>query len=294
MGVVVGVIVLVAILALVIVTSFRSIGPSEVGLVTKRIGRKLKARPARRPQRRGRLPGRPADAGPALQAVAHLRRRALPLGAGAAGPHRPRHRPGRRGRCPPAPSRPLYKPEFGNFADIRAFLADGGQRGVQRPVLPPGTTAPIHPVGFVVVTSDQVFGKVVSESTGRRSTQVDPNVAARSSTSPRRATRDIVGVVTTLEGPPSGDIASRIGGFADVTGDGGSRAGLARCGSSRRCCARRTTCTTTTRTTRRSSTTAAASACSTTRCCTARTCSTRSSCRSSCARCSSCARARSR
>ena len=39
--------------------------------------------------------------------------------------------------------------------------------------------------------------------------------------------RDIVGVVTTLEGPPSGDIASRIGGFADVTAmeaatDGGS------------------------------------------------------------------------
>ncbi|MEZ5209108.1 MAG: SPFH domain-containing protein [Acidimicrobiales bacterium] len=29
--------------------------------------------------------------------------------------------------------------------------------------------------------------------------------------------RDVVGVVTTLEGPPSGDIASRIGGFADVT-----------------------------------------------------------------------------
>ena len=47
----------------------------------------------------------------------------------------------------------VYKPEFGSFADIRTFLGNGGQRGVQRPVLPPGTTAPIHPVGFVVVTA---------------------------------------------------------------------------------------------------------------------------------------------
>src|SRR5206468_6586235 len=45
----------------------------------------------------------------------------------------------------------VYKPEFGSFADIRTFLANGGQRGVQRPVLPPGTTVPIHPIGFVVV-----------------------------------------------------------------------------------------------------------------------------------------------
>ena len=37
--------------------------------------------------------------------------------------------------------------------------------------------------------------------------------------------RDVVGVVTTLEGPPSGDIASRIGGFDDVHRDGGRRAG---------------------------------------------------------------------
>ena len=50
---------------------------------------------------------------------------------------------------------------------MRAFLDNGGQRGVQRPVLPPGTTAPIHPIGFVVITADRVFGKMVSESTER-------------------------------------------------------------------------------------------------------------------------------
>src|SRR5579859_8231294 len=42
----------------------------------------------------------------------------------------------------------VYKPEFGNFTNLRAFLGGGGQKGVQRPVLPPGTLAPIHPVAF--------------------------------------------------------------------------------------------------------------------------------------------------
>ena len=38
-----------------------------------------------------------------------------------------------------------YRPEFGNFADVRTFLSYGGQRGVQRPVLPPGTLHPSIP-----------------------------------------------------------------------------------------------------------------------------------------------------
>src|SRR5213082_1363502 len=32
-----------------------------------------------------------------------------------------------------------YKTEFGNFSSLREFVEDGGQKGVQRPVLPPGT-----------------------------------------------------------------------------------------------------------------------------------------------------------
>ena len=282
---------LVLLVVIVLLKSLHSIGPAQVGLVTKRIGRKLDERSVAGPPRRGRLPGRPADAGAALQALADLRRRALRLGPGAAGPRRPRHRPGRRCRCRPAPSPRDYRPEFGNFASIRTFLDNGGQRGVQRPVLPPGTTAPIHPIGFVVVTSDRTFGKMVSESTKQAVDQVDPSFLKVVNITPQ-GDRDLVGVVTTLEGPPSGDIASRIGGFNDVPRDGGRRAAR-RSRSSRPCCGRRTSCTTTTRTTRPSSTAAAASACSTTRCCTARTCSTRSSCASSCARCSSFARARS-
>src|SRR5207249_5011041 len=56
----------------------------------------------------------------------------------------------------------VYKPEFGMFSNLARFLAAGGQKGVQRPVLPPGTLAPIHPVGFVVITKRRVFGLPVS------------------------------------------------------------------------------------------------------------------------------------
>ena len=108
-----------------------------------------------------------------------------------------------------------YRPEFGNFASVRAFLDNGGQRGVQRPVLPPGTTAPIHPIGFVVVTSDRTFGKMVSDSTKQAVDQVNPSFLKVVNITPQ-GDRDLVGVVTTLEGPPSSDIASRIGGFNDV------------------------------------------------------------------------------
>src|SRR3954447_13703072 len=39
----------------------------------------------------------------------------------------------------------IYKPEFGNFADLASFISGGGQKGVQRLVLPPGTLLPVHP-----------------------------------------------------------------------------------------------------------------------------------------------------
>src|SRR5438876_588673 len=43
----------------------------------------------------------------------------------------------------------VYRPEFGNFTDLEAFLSGQGQKGVQRPVLPPGPLAPIHPIAFL-------------------------------------------------------------------------------------------------------------------------------------------------
>src|SRR5439155_5044381 len=109
----------------------------------------------------------------------------------------------------------VYKPQFGSFADVRAFLDNGGQGGVHRPVLPPGTTAPVHPVGFIVITGDQVFGKVIWDATQTAINQVEPSLLTVVHITPEGDT-DIVGVITTLEGPAAGGIASRIGGFSDV------------------------------------------------------------------------------
>lgn len=117
----------------------------------------------------------------------------------------------------------VYKPEFGNFTNLRAFLEGGGQKGVQRPVLPPGTLAPIHPIAFLVITATRVYGR-----------PVDPQILVRGPLAPvsfglpadqLRVTviapdgnQDVVGIVTTLEGDPlaPADIAGRIGGFADI------------------------------------------------------------------------------
>ena len=182
----------------------------------------------------------------------------------------------------------VYKPEFGNFSNLAQLRRDGGQKGVQRPVLPPGTLVPIHPVAFLVLTAQTVYGLPVSpdlvdavEAGGTLSARV-VRAHARPAAGRRDRARpggiDIVGVVTALEGEPlpSGDIASRLGGFDDVAALEATNAEAARrppTPSSSRCCsAARTRCTTTTRTSRRSSTPAARSACSTTRCSTARTC----------------------
>src|SRR6185436_19938181 len=57
----------------------------------------------------------------------------------------------------------IYKQEFADFRDLRAFVKGGGQKGVQRPVLPPGMLAPIHPVGFLVITKKAVYGVPISD-----------------------------------------------------------------------------------------------------------------------------------
>lgn len=121
----------------------------------------------------------------------------------------------------------VYRPEFGNFSDIRVFLDNGGQKGVQRPVLTPGTLLPIHPVGFTVLTASSVYGMPVSadllqisrsreglrpESFGLTPQQLQVTVIAP------QGQQDVIGIVTALEGEPlpSGDIASRLGAYADI------------------------------------------------------------------------------
>jgi uncharacterized membrane protein YqiK len=131
----------------------------------------------------------------------------------------------------------VYTEAFGNFTNLSLFVEGAGpkrikgQKGVQRPVLAPGTLAPIHPVAFLVITKPQVYGVPVSEELRGRMkgdrlgysafglgesaldvTRIEP-----------RATEsghvvDMVGVVTTLDGDPlpAGDISSRLGGFKDI------------------------------------------------------------------------------
>lgn len=153
----------IAVVALFVIwRSFWTIGPTEVGLVRKRIGPPLKEdgpvafHGEAGYQARLLMPGLrfklwplyvvtrhpmvqiPAgQVGVVIAQVGH----ALPIGAKSA----------------------RYKPEFGNFEDLGRFTTGGGEKGVQRPVLPPGTVAPIHPVGFLVITREAVFGKPIDE-----------------------------------------------------------------------------------------------------------------------------------
>jgi hypothetical protein len=130
-----------------------------------------------------------------------------------------------------------YKQEFGNFQDIRTFMGSGGQKGVQRPVLAPGTVAPIHPVGFLVVSMNHVYGVPVAEEYAHllhgkgggfthrafglsdeqlRVVRIEPRKIDEGKDTGQIV--DMIGVVTTLEGEPSpkGAMANRLGDFGDI------------------------------------------------------------------------------
>ena len=220
-----------AAIAAVVLSSIYSIGPTEVGLVRRRFGAKL---PGDNPlafrgeagyQAELLMPGlrfklwlvfavtkHPWVQVPAGQIGVVIAQvgEPLPIGAKSA----------------------IYKPEFGNFTDLRVFIEKHGQKGVQRPVLSPGTLAPIHPVAFLVITKPEVFGVPTSSELSSRSRskgelsyrafgleekQLD---VTRISPRPTEGGKviDMIGIVTALEGEPlpAGDIASRLGGFSDI------------------------------------------------------------------------------
>ncbi|MBN1499972.1 MAG: SPFH domain-containing protein [Spirochaetes bacterium] len=125
----------------------------------------------------------------------------------------------------------VYKNEFGNFSDLEAFVANGGEKGVQRPVLPPGTLAPIHPVGFLVITENRVYGVPVGDNLVSTESELNPQsfglrpeqlrvvkIEPKPKDSESIERIDTIGIVTTYEGDPlpSGDIASRLGGYSDI------------------------------------------------------------------------------
>jgi len=225
------IILLAAAVFIILLKSIYSIGPTQVGLVRKRLGAKL---PGDNPlafhgeagyQSELLMPGlrfklclvyavtkHPWVQVPAGQigVVIAQAGEALPIGAKSA----------------------VYKPEFGTFTDLKVFIEKGGQKGVQRPVLSPGTLAPIHPLAFLVITKPRVFGvpvsselSVLAQSRGQLTYQafgLEEKQLEVTRISPRPneggKVADVVGIVTTLEGQPlpSGDIASRLGGFSDV------------------------------------------------------------------------------
>lgn len=123
-----------------------------------------------------------------------------------------------------------YKKEFGNFIDLKAFITNGGEKGVQRPVLPPGSLLPIHPVAFLIISKKRVYGLPISHDLGEKGSQLAPkdfnlspeqlNVVEIKPATTRgdQGETDVVGVITTLEGKSlqAGHIASRLGGFKDI------------------------------------------------------------------------------
>ncbi len=126
----------------------------------------------------------------------------------------------------------VYKPEFGNFTNLQLFVEKGGQKGVQRPVLSPGTLAPIHPAAFLVITKPEVFGEPISSDLstlahkkgqltyrafGLEERQLEVTRIAPHPTEGGKVL-DMIGIVTALEGEPlpAGDIASRLSGFTDI------------------------------------------------------------------------------
>lgn len=125
----------------------------------------------------------------------------------------------------------VYKKEFGHFTDLETFIKAGGQKGIQRPVLPPGTLLPLHPVAFVVITKDKTYGIPImpdhssnqeAADGSNRPFGLDPQKLKVIRIEPLPTTDgkliDVVGVVTTYEGQPlpPGSIAGRLGDYSDL------------------------------------------------------------------------------
>jgi hypothetical protein len=249
LGFVAGVIIFLALMLIIfILPSIKTIGPTEVGLVMKRFSTKKIAND--NPIAFSNEPGYQADLlMPGLrfkfwvwfkvQRFPWVQVPAGEIGVVIAQVGQP---------LPTGAKSAIYKKEFGDFTNLRGFVENGGQKGVQRPVLAPGTLAPIHPVGFLVITKDKVYGvpvapeyQLLSDQGALNSTSfglapeklmvtrieplrvplnkdhIDPKLEGNKLGDNQRII-DMIGIVTVFEGQPleNGDIASRLGGFKDV------------------------------------------------------------------------------
>jgi hypothetical protein len=221
--------VLAALLVFVLLRSLWTIGPTEVGLVRKRFGSSQGDGPIAFKgeagyQARLLMPGLRFKLWPIYTVTRHPMVQIpagqigvviaqvgddVPIGAKSA----------------------AYKPEFGNFENLSAFVENGGEKGVQRTVLPPGAVAPIHPVGFLVISRDRVYGVPIDEKFARLGGRGGLTCAAfglepyqlevvriQPQTHEDGKIIDMIGIVTTLEGQPlpKGAIANRLGDFEDL------------------------------------------------------------------------------
>jgi hypothetical protein len=215
---------------ILVIPSIRIIGPTEVGLITKRFGKRL---PENNPIAFNGEAGYQADllmpgwrfkfwivysvekfpwvqvpAGDTGVVIAQI------------------------GQSPPIGAKSArYIPEA-KITDVKMFVDKGGQKGVQRPVLVPGATLPLHPVAFIVLTPDNIYGKPLLPELAKKSNRRDglrpedfglkPDDLRVKVIKPELQEdgkiTDMIGVVTTLEGDPlpPGDIAGRLGGFQDI------------------------------------------------------------------------------
>lgn len=233
----VGSITLLGVIALIVVvfSSFRLIGATEVGLVRKRFS--FKKLTGDDPVALNGEPGYQADL-----LMPGLRFKLWPLYAVSKYPW-VQVPAGEIGvvfsqvgeKTPHGAKSGVYKEEFGGFANLRTFIEKNGQKGVQRPVLNPGTLAPIHPVGFLVITKQKVYGLPVSpelrekadsknglscQSFGLNPDQLDlVRIMPQPVSGREGVVVDMIGIVTTLEGDPlpPGNIANRLGDFDDVS-----------------------------------------------------------------------------
>ena len=285
-GIIVGAVVLAIFIALgfAIYKSLTYIGPTEVGLPTKRFGAKLNPGNLDRLRGRGRLSGRAADARAPLQARGRSTAvDEVPVGAGAGRRDRRRDRAGRRAAADRRQERRVPRRRSATSATSRRSsrrrpegrAAAGAAAGHAR----------ADPSGRV--PRDHVADGLRRAGVARRSWRADKRGNFRpasfgldaggsctsSQITPERQGRDLVGVVTALEGDPLAEGRHRQP-PRRLRGRQGARARAAQSHAEiiGALLGTRTTCTTTTRTSRRSSTTAAASASSTTRCSTAPTC----------------------
>lgn len=214
------------VLMILIFPSIRVIGPTEVGLVMKRFGRKLRDdNPIAFKGEAGyqdkllmpgfrfklwvlykvkKFPWVQVPANEIGVVIAQIGK-PLPQGAKSA----------------------KYQEKFGNFTDLKVFVSEGGEKGVQRPVLAPGSLLPIHPIAFLVITKRKVYGLSVEKEDQRlsvdsfnlRSEQLDiVKIEPETKGGDKGEKKDVVGIVTVLEGDPlaSGHIASRLGDFTDI------------------------------------------------------------------------------